>query len=362
MALFGSKRLVGVDIGSHAIKVVELAPAGQRFKVLHAGSGETPPGAVKEGQVMDPAVVGLAVRKVLGEAGIRPGRVVSAVGGQAVIVRELKLPPMSDEELKQAARFEAERYIPYGVKEVNMDFDVIGETTEDNQKKMVVLLVAARREIVDKHVQALEAAGLQPFVLDVESFAVMRALDRQARANGAGEAAVFVDLGAETTDIVITEGGAMRLTRNVNIGGDSLTKAIAARLDMEFKSAEQVKEEKGVVLLEGEPLPEDKTALTLHDVMLPILGDLATEIRRSLDYFQTRWRDSRVGKVVLSGGTARLRNLDRFLSLELGVETVLGDPFAACDGGDRVLGAARTAQAPALATAVGLAMRGAVER
>jgi type IV pilus assembly protein PilM len=165
-----------VDVGSHAIKVVELAGAGPRFKVLHAGQGETPAGAVKEGQVMDPAVLGLAIRKVLSEAGVRPGRVVSAVGGQAVIVRELKLPPMSDDELKQAARFEAERYIPYGVREVNMDFDVIGETTEDNQRKMVVLLVAARREIVDKHVQALEAAGLQPFVLDVESFAVMRAL------------------------------------------------------------------------------------------------------------------------------------------------------------------------------------------
>lgn len=362
MALFAAKRFVGVDIGSHAIKAVELAPAGARYKVLHAGMTETPAGAVKEGAVVEPQALGLALRQVLAKAGIKPGRVVSAVGGQAVIVRELKLPPMSDDELKQAARFEAERYIPYGVREVNMDFDVIGETTEDNQRKMVVLLVAARREIVDKHVQALESAGLQPFVLDVESFAVMRALDTQAHRNGDGEAAVFVDLGAETTDIVITEGGAMRLTRNVNIGGDSLTKAIASRMDMEFKTAEQLKEEKGAVLLEGEPLPDDKTVLTLHDVMLPILGDLATEIRRSLDYFQTRWRESRVGKVVMSGGTARLANLERFLSLELGVETVVGDPFAACDGPDRVLGGDRKNLAPAMATAVGLAMRGAAEK
>src|SRR3970040_3006764 len=113
MALFGSKSFVGVDVGSHAIKVVELGRVGQRFKVLHAGQGETPAGAVKEGQVMDPAVLGLAIRQVLSEAGGRPGSVVSAVGGQAVIVRELKLPPMSDDELKQAARFEAGRIIPY---------------------------------------------------------------------------------------------------------------------------------------------------------------------------------------------------------------------------------------------------------
>jgi type IV pilus assembly protein PilM len=357
------KSFVGLDVGSHSIKAVELAGGGARHHLLHAGSGETPPGALKEGAVVEPQALGLAIRQVLSKAGIRAGRVVSAVGGQAVIVRELKLPPMSEEELKQAARFEAERYIPYGVREVNMDFDVIGETTEENQKKIVVLLVAARREIVDKHVQALEAAGVSPFVLDVESFAVIRALDPQARATGDGAATVFVDLGGETTDIVITEGEQLRLTRNVNIGGDSLTKAVASRLDMEFALAAQAKEEKGVVLLEGEQMPDDRTVLALHDAMLPILGDLATEIRRSMDYFQTRWRESRIGKVVLSGGTARLKNLDRFLSLELGVETLVGDPFATCEVADRVLSAERRKElGPAMATAVGLALRGMVER
>lgn len=361
MGLFGSKALIGVDIGSHAIKAVELAANGNRFKLLHVGSGDTPPGSVKEGVVVEPQAVGMAIRQVLTTAGIKGNRVVSAVGGQAVIVRELKLPPMSEEELKQAARFEAERYIPYGVREVNMDFDVIGETMEENQKKVVVLLVAARKEIVDKHVQALSSAGVEPFVLDVESFAVMRSLEAQA--NGHGEAVVLVDLGAETSDIVITEGGQLRLTRNVNIGGDVLTRAVASRLQMEFQSASELKEEKGTVLLEGEPVPEDRTVQSLHDVMLPILGDLATEIRRSLDYFQTRWRESRVGRVVLSGGTARLQNLDRFLSLELGVETVVGDPFLGCDGADQALaGQQRREVAPGMATAVGLAMRGAVER
>src|SRR5712692_6815227 len=364
MALFGAKSFVGLDIGSHEIKVVELGPAGGRFRVLHMGSADTPPGAVKEGAVVEPQGLGVAIRQAVGKAGIKPGRVVSAVGGQAVIVRELKLPPMPEDELKQAARFEAERSIPFGVRDVNMDFDVIGETTEDNQRKIVVLLVAARREIVDKHVLALESAGAPPFVLDVESFAVIRALDAQTRAGGDGAAAaVFVDLGAETSDIIITEGGQLRLTRNINIGGDGLTKAIATRLDMEFQSAAQVKEEKGVVVLEGEPAPDDRTVMALHEAMLPILGDLATEVRRSMDYFQTRWRESRVGRVVLSGGTARLTNLDRFLSLELGVETVIGDPFVQCEVSERVLPAAQRKQVgPAMATAVGLALRGTVER
>src|SRR5213083_2736415 len=222
IARCGPKRFVGLDNGSHAIKAVEIAPAGGKYRVVHAGFAETPPGAVKEGAVVEPQALGLAIRQVVAKAGIKPGRVVSAVGGQAVIVRELKLPPMSEDELKQAARFEAERYIPYGVREVNMDFDVIGETTEDNQ-----------RDIVDKHVQALESGGVEPFVLDVESFAVIRALVAQGRTATNGAATVFVDLGGETTDIVITEGDQLRLTRNINVGGDSLTKAVATRLDME---------------------------------------------------------------------------------------------------------------------------------
>src|SRR3989449_2465574 len=251
MALFGPKRFVGLDIGSHAIKAVELAGAGGKYRVVHAGFAETPPGAVKEGAVVEPQALGLAIRQVVAKAGIKPGRVVSAVGGQAVIVRELKLPPMSEDELKQAARFEAERYIPYGVREVNMDFDVIGETTEDNQRKIVVLLVAARRDIVDKHVQALESGGVEPFVLDVESFAVIRALVAQGRTDTNGGATVFVDLGGETTHIVIPEGDQLRLTRHINVGGGTLPQTGGTRLGFEVVSAAQGQKEKGALFLEG---------------------------------------------------------------------------------------------------------------
>src|SRR5207249_10891937 len=150
--------------------------------------------------VVEPQALGLAIRQVVAKAGIKPGRVVSAVGGQAVIVRELKLPPMSEDELKQAARFEAERYIPYGVREVNMDFDVIGETTEDNQRKIVVLLVAARRDIVDIHVQEVESGVVDPFVLVVESFVVIRACVAQGSSASTGVADVIVDLGGDRSD------------------------------------------------------------------------------------------------------------------------------------------------------------------
>ncbi len=363
MALFGGRSFIGLDIGSQTIKAIELEPSGTGYRILRAGSGPTPPGTVREGGVVEPNVLSNAIRGVLSSAGIRRGKVVSAVGGQAVIVRELKVPKMSQADLRQAVRFEAGRYLPYSVRDVSMDFDVLGEVTEEGQLKVEVLLVAARQEIVDKHVQALHDAGLHPMILDVESFAVMRALESQARTDGGAAAAVFVDLGAETTDILVTEHDRLRLTRNVNIGGASLTRAVAARLDVEFPVAEELKKDKGRVLLEGESLPDDQAVLSIHEAMLPILTDLATELRRSLDYFQTRWRENRIGRVVLSGGTARLGNLDRFLSLELGIETIVGDPFTNCTVPESVLSTQeRQRVAPAMSAAVGLAMRGAVEQ
>src|SRR3989337_2515245 len=173
MALFGSKSFIGLDIGSQAIKVVELEPNNGSFRVLHAGSGVTPPGAVREGSVTEPHVLADAIKRVLSSAGVRRGRVISAVGGQAVIVREPKMPKMAKSDLQQAVRFEAGRYLPYSVRDVSMDFDVLGEMVEEGQPKVEVLLVAVRQEVVDKHLDALRAAGLTPFVLDVESFASM---------------------------------------------------------------------------------------------------------------------------------------------------------------------------------------------
>src|SRR3990170_6378191 len=164
MALFGSKSFIGLDIGSQMIKAVELEPNGGGFRVLHAGSGATPPGAVREGSVTEAHVLSDAIRSVLSAAGVRRGRVVSAVGGQAVIVRELKMPKMAKADLQQAVRFEAGRYLPYSVRDVSMDFDILGELVEDGQPKVEVLLVAARQEVLGKHLDALRGAGLQPFV------------------------------------------------------------------------------------------------------------------------------------------------------------------------------------------------------
>src|SRR5579885_1244779 len=220
MGLFVATRSwVGLDLGSYALKVVEVVRSNGGVKVARMAMAQTPPGAVAEGVAVDPEALAPAIRALLGEAGIKGKRVVTALGGEAVIVRELKVPDMPESELEQAVAFEAERYLPAGVKEVSRDFQVLGKVPEEGQ--LEILLVAARKELIDQQIAPLQKTGVTPAVLEVTPFSMLRAV-------------VYVDLGAETSDILIVEGQRLRLARNIARGGSALTRAVAESLSLEF--------------------------------------------------------------------------------------------------------------------------------
>ncbi len=340
--------LVGLDVGSHSIKAVELARAGGRFRIARAGVVPTPPGAVVEGAAGDPKVLGPAVRRALEQAGIRNRRVNAALSGRAVVVREIRLPQMPDEELAQAVRFEAERYLPAGSKDPAVDFQVLERVQEGQTTRLDVLFVAARREVVDGFVAALGEAGVSPEVLEVTSFALMRLFQDEGREG----AVVLADLGADSSDILVVHNGRLRLARTVPVAGNALTRAVAGLLGLEPGAAQAAKEEKGVAVANPASL-SDPASARIADAILPVLGDILTEVRRSMDYFSSRWAGEPVRKVILTGGTARLQNLPALFADELNVPVEVGDAF-------RVLPAERVdpALGPVLATAAGLALRG----
>lgn len=341
--------LVGLDVGSHSIKAVELARAGGRFRIARAATVPTPPGSLVEGLPGDPKVLGPAVRKALDQAGIRNRRVNTALSGRAVVVREIRLPQMPDEELAQAVRFEAERYLPAGSKDPAVDFQVLERVQEGQTTRLDVLFVAARREVVDGFAAALREAGVTPEVLEVSSFALMRLFKDEGRDG----ATVLADLGAESTEILVVHNGRLRLARTVPVAGNALTRAVAGLLGLEPTAAAAAKEEKAVAVSNPATLT-DPTSARIADAIVPVLGDILTEIRRSMDYFYSRWPGEPVRKVVLTGGTARLRNIAALFADELNVPVEVGDTFrvVAGDGVD-------ASMAPVLATAAGLALRGA---
>lgn len=357
MGVFVASRSgVGLDLGSYALKAVEVVRSNGGPRVVRMAMAQTPPGAVAEGVATDPVALAPAIRALLAEAGIRGKRVATALGGEAVIVRELKLPEMPPAELEQAVAFEAERYLPAGVKEVSRDFQVLGKIPEESQ--LDILLVAARKELIDQQVAPLEKSGITPTILEVTPFSMLRAV---AQPDGDDRAVVYVDLGAESSDIIIMEGSRLRLARNIALGGNALTRAVAEALSLEFSAAQTLKEQRGQMLLAGDR-PDDPTVGAVYEAILPVMGSIVTEIRRSLDFYVARSRGRVITKVVLAGGTAKLRNLAPFLSEELILPVEVGNPFATCPADPSFPPEYLTDVGPMMAVAIGLALRGAAER
>jgi type IV pilus assembly protein PilM len=311
----------------------------------------TPPGAVSKGVAADPAALAPVIRTLLEDSGIRSKRVVTALGGQSAIIRLLTMPDMPDEELERATTFEVERYLPAGVREVKHNYRVLGRRPKDGQ--LEILLVVAAKELVDRHMAPLAVLGLTSAVMEVTPFSMVRAV---APRDGNGDTAtVYVDIGAESSDILVTVGERLRLARNIPIGGNALTKAIAEALDLDVDAARTLKEQRAQAVLEGEPADDLRH---LHQAILPVISTIATELRRSLDFYQVRLGDQPISRVVLTGGTAKLKHLAPFLSGELGVPVELGNPFGACEAAE-VPPEVAADVAPMMAVAVGLALRGA---
>jgi type IV pilus assembly protein PilM len=350
-----SSAYLGVDIGSASIKVVELTP-GDKMGVRAVGAVATPPDAIQEGRISNPGAVGRALRKLLNTTGIRTKQAVASVNGQIAIVREVRMPNLPPQELKQAARFEVERYLPYPIAEVTYDVGVIGEVKEEGSTRMDVLVVAARSDVLNQHVAALRAAGLQPVILDMEPFALARAMT--GGGNGAGDRLViYIHIGAANTAIVIVDGATPRVMRNVAFGGSTFTRLIAERLGVDFEKAEAMK----LRLAAGAKDASSKLdPQQFEEVLIAGLRDLSTEVRRSLEYYGGRYMGAVPERAVVTGGGALLPGLTKSLSMDLDIPVEVGDPFEAVGKTQKFTGAELVAQAGAmLAVAVGLAERGA---
>ncbi len=339
---------VGLDIGAGAVKVVELARARDGYRIVRLASVPTPVGALLEGAVSDPEKLGGAIRSALEEAGIRHRRVVTALGSRAAVVREIQVPEMPEEELRSAVRFEAERYLPVSGEGLRVDYQVVEEVQEGSRKRLSVLFAAARAEVVDGVVQALQVAGLGAEVLEVTTFALARVF-RQESMEGP---VLIADIGADTTDVLIVHGDRLHLSRTLHAGGNTLTRAVAAALDLEPNVAEAVKEEKATAPSSGATV-EGPTAARVAEAISPVLADIVTELRRSAEFFLARSGGREIRKVLLAGGTARIPNLAAFFAEELGLPVEVGDVFRYYPPERPIAGAG-----PAFAVATGLALRG----
>ena len=307
MGLFGgSKSIIGLDIGSSSVKAVELTRAGAGLVITGIGSApiETPEG------------LGDAIQKVLKDAGITAKRCVSSVSGRSVIIRQVPMAQVPDSDLRQAIEYEADKYIPFDVNEVQLDVQRLkGEDGETPAGQMKVLLVAVKKTLVDEHIALLQSIGLKPVIIDVDVFALGNAFELRNLSLGIrdDEVRALIDIGASKTNINIMRGNTSFFQREFYVAGNDLTEAVAKRFGEDPKDVERMKKEPGGALE------------SMQDAMLPVLEDIGNEIRLSFDYFENQY-DQQVKEVYLSGGTAYFPGVDTMLTQIFNLPVKVWDP------------------------------------
>ncbi len=341
---------VGLDIGANSIKVVELQ-GGLKPRLSRFGKAVLPEGALNSGEIKEREQVGKAIKELFAKIKIASKRVVIAIPGQAAIIRHIKLPLMEDNEVANAIHWEAERYIPFPVDEVTLDFKVIKRYIDQNE--MDVLMVCARNDIIYSHIETLRDIGLQTQVVDIQTFSLMRAAELE-KADTEG-AVALLDIGFETSDLMILKDGIPLFTRVIPLAGNRFTKTIATNIGITSEEAEEIKINKIDALSQSESMSQSLDAKA-NFAMEEGLKELTLEIRRSFDYFHLQDRNEEVNRLILNGGGSLLPNLATFLNRELGIPVIDG----AIPHGISVAKKLRLkleAELPLYSVALGLAMR-----
>jgi type IV pilus assembly protein PilM len=336
--LFGKETVVGIDIGSRFIKAVLAEPAGaDRWRIVRAAIAPTPEEAVKDGIIVEREITAAALRELLRTANL--GGVtgaVAAVAGSSVIVRHVKLPKIAESALRKSIRYEASKHISSSVEDSCVEFEILGPSLTELDK-MDVMLVAAPNEMINSRLAVLELAGLEPVAIDIEAFALQRALlDVSPTRPGEGTAVALLDVGAVSTDVTIVSDGYFALTRNIPIAGDHFTTAIKMARRCEWGQAEEIKYSIDMSSLLSPD--SDGEALALARTVQPVLDELLREVRRSINYFHSQVAEGgivlpgspdakQVSKLVLSGGSARLKGLEAYMSARLGTQVEMWNIF-----------------------------------
>jgi type IV pilus assembly protein PilM len=314
---FGKKdKLIGLDIGSRSIKVAELAETKKGPSLKKFGLIDLTPGAIEEGLVRDPKAVADSIRELFKLYNISEQNVAISIGGYSVIVKKIFVPAMAEEKLQETIHVEAEQYIPFDISDVNLDFQILGES-EHNTSQMAVMLVAAKKEMINDYVQLVQMAGLNPCTIDIDAFALQNIFEINHRDDGDNVA--LIDIGASKTSLNILKAKTSVFMRDVSLGCSQINQKITSLLGCSFEEAEQIK-------LSDQP--EGISPEGLRDITSTIVTDWCTEIRRALDFFYSTYPDDQVKRIVLSGGGANIAEFRDLLAVETSADVVAINPFA----------------------------------
>jgi type IV pilus assembly protein PilM len=322
---------IGLDIGSHSVKLVGIKMTSKGPFLTHAGIKEIPYSREKE----DLNFISEAIKALFREVGLKPGKVRLTVSGLGVHITQITVPSMPKKELIEAVRWEIKDRLPFPIESAQIDFHILNEFVENNVKKLNLIVVACPNQLIDRALSIAEGAGLKPTHLDVGPFALWNALLTFDQFKKEGVIAL-IDLGAEKTGIHIFKDQILQFSREVTPAGADMTRTIMEEMssrvepDLLYEQAEKMKQGMGIPSKDSyERIDKESTNLSkIIFLVRPVLERLVSEIRRSLDYYRSQFNVERIDRVLLTGGSANLINIDSYLLNELQLPTEYFNPFS----------------------------------
>ncbi|MBP1753027.1 MAG: type pilus assembly protein PilM [Geobacteraceae bacterium] len=344
--LFSKKKeIIGVDIGSSSVKLVQMKANVDNYTLLNVGIAPLPSGAIVDNSLMDTTSIVETIKTLVKSLGIKTTDIVSSISGNSVIVRKITLPAMTPEELEDQIFWEAEQYIPYDINDVNIDFQILHSDLVDSAK-MTVLLVASKKDFINEYVSVFNEAGMKLVVVDVDSFAMQNCFELNYDSEKDNVVAL-INIGASTVNVNIVKGGISLFTRDVQIGGNVYTEEIQRQFAISSEESEKIK-------ITGECADASK----FQEVMDRVNESISAEILRSLDLYYTTADEQKVAKIFISGGCAKIPMLPSVLSKKSNMPVEILNPFLKVEYNEKVFDPEYIQQiGPFVSVATGLAMR-----
>lgn len=342
------KSMVGLDIGSSSVKAVELQGKNGSFQLVSLGYENLQPDSIVDGQIMELNNVSNVIANIFNEHKIATTRVAAGVSGHSVIVKNIILPQMSEDELQESFSWHAEEHIPFDISDVNLDYQITGSASDALQ----VLLAACKRDKIANLKQAIQLAGKQPAVIDVDAFALQNCYELNYGPQP-GQVVALLNIGASTTNINILNGTRSVFTRDASVGGNQYTGLLQKELGLTFEQAEAVKR--------GMAIPEGVEQRAIEPILETVSDILALEIQKTMDFYRATAEDgeSAVQKILISGGGSKLTGLMEYLAHRFEIPVEVFDPFRQIRVDARSFDPDYMREVvPEMAIAVGLALRG----
>lgn len=346
----GKKRLVGLDIGSSSLKLAEVISNSKGHLLNRFVETPLSKGIIIDGILADAPALSLKIKEIFKLAKCGRKGIVTSLAGNSVIVKKVTLEQMNEDELRELIKDEAGKYLPFdNMDDVNYDFQILGENNY-NPNQMDIIIVAAKKEIVNSYIEAAAASGQNVEIMDVAPF-VLETLYEANYEFDNDEIAVIINMGASTTGINVVKGGTSVFTRDFALAGNAITESLQEKYQITFEEAEKLK-------IEGNPNADEASNLDLKNSILELAQPICTEIERSIDYFRSTFGGEDIRQILLTGGSARIHNLAKHLSEMLNVKTEVMDPFIKINYNKRNIDVKNLDYIkPVAATAIGLGLR-----